>query len=74
MGLWSQMARGAGDILARMREVPGDVVDGVRYGYARGPKVSDPAMRAGQFVGEQARNVKEDPLGSAAAIGSGALA
>ena len=74
MGLWSQMAQGAGDVLRRMRDVPADVADGAFMGYNRMASPRDPAMRAGEFMGKNARNVKEDPYGAAAALGSGALA
>ena len=74
MGLWNQMARGAGEILGRIRSRGSDVADGVAdgFGFPRGKPMADPFMRAGQMAGKGARNVADDPWGSAAAAGAGA--
>ena len=76
MSLWSQMARGAGDIIGRLREVGPDVALGMRDGFSfpRGLPNSGAALRAGQELGKVGRYAKDNPwqAGAAAGVGAGA--
>jgi len=70
------MARGAGDIIGRLREVGPDVALGMRDGFSfpRGLPNSGAALRAGQELGKVGRYAKDNPwqAGAAAGVGAGA--